>query len=183
MAARSSSSLALVPLLASLACQDPAPVWQPFESYRAGIAVELPGTPTVTLEQQLTLVTMTAVERVVFDRKSRGQLQVSSYELLSTDGVPVEAMLKTDCLAPFQGSKYVSEAPRKLVLAGQEAVAVTGFAPPSATLPNGGWEEDRCVILGGRMIHLFAIGPNDEETRRIGTRFLDSLRPLSPTAP
>jgi hypothetical protein len=183
MAARSSSSLALVPLLASLACQDPAPAWQPYESRTAGVAVEFPGTPTVTVEQQLTLPTVTEVERVAFDRKARGQLQVSSYALLPTDGVPVESLLKIDCLAPFQGSKYVAETPRKLVLAGQEAIAVTGLSPPSATLPNGGWEEDRCVILGGRMIHLIAIGPNDEETRRIGTRFLDSLRPLSPTAP
>ncbi|MCY1060077.1 hypothetical protein [Nannocystis sp. SCPEA4] len=184
MPARSLASLALVSLLASLACEDPAPAWQPFESRTAGIAVEFPGTPTVTVEQQITLPTVTEVERVVFDRKSRGMLQVSSYVLLPTGGIPVESLLRIDCLVAFDaGSKFVAETPRKLAIAGQEAIAVTGIAPPSPSLPNGGWEEDRCVILGGRMIHLMAIGPNDAETRRDGTRFLDSLRPLSSTAP
>ncbi|WAS98837.1 hypothetical protein [Nannocystis punicea] len=42
-----------VPLLASLACEAPAPAWR-FESRRAGIAVVFPGEPTVTVEQQLT---------------------------------------------------------------------------------------------------------------------------------
>lgn len=179
MAARPSPSLALVPLLASLACQDPAPAWLPFESRTAGVAVEFPGTPTVTVEQQLTPPTMTEVERVNLDRKSRGQLQMSSYVLLPAPGVPVESLLRIDCLAPFEGSKFVAGDPRKLVLAGQEALAVTGIAAPSASLPSGGWEEDRCVILGGRMIHLMAIGPNDAETRREGARFLDSLRPAA----
>ncbi|PCC68613.1 hypothetical protein SAMN02745121_05287 [Nannocystis exedens] len=183
MAARPGTSLALVPLLASLACQDPAPTWQPFESRTAGVAVEFPGAPTVTVEQQLTLPVVTEVERVVLDRKSRGMLQVTSYVLLPAPGVPVESLLRIDCEAASLESKFVPEPHRELTIAGQEAIAVTGIAPPSASLPSGGWQEDRCVVLGGRMIHLMAIGPNDAETRRDGARFLDSIRPLSPPAP
>lgn len=83
-----------MPLLASLACQDPSPAWQSFESRTAGIAVEFPGTPTVTVEQQLTPPTMTEVERVNLDRKSRGQLQVSSYVLLPAPGGPLSSAVR-----------------------------------------------------------------------------------------
>ncbi len=36
-------------------------------------------------------------------------------------------------------------------------------------------EEDRCVVAGGHMFHLTAIGPDQPAIRRDGTRFLDSF--------
>lgn len=178
MTTRARSYLPLALLLASPACEDPAPPWERFESPAGKFTVEVPKKPTVEIEQQLGGLTMTEVERVGVDRGPRGQLQVSSYKLLaaSTELLSVESMLQLDCMAQFQGSKFVAQEPRKITIAGQEGLAVVGIAPRSPTLPDGGWSENRCVIFGDRMVHLVAVGPDDAETRATGTRFLDSLR-------
>jgi len=167
----------------AFACQEP-PTWERFESAVVGFAVEFPKKPTVKTEQQLTGLTMTEVEIVGVDRGPRGQLQVSSYLLaIGAAELPVESMLQLDCMAAYQDSKFIPGSPRKVMLAGQEGVAVTGIAPRSPSLPNGGWSEDRCAILGDRMVHLIAIGPDDAETRSDGARFLDSLGGRSPARP
>ena len=155
----------------------------PWKSYRAGggqFTVEMPGTPTVATHPRLTGATMTEVTTVGLDRGPKGSLQVSHYQLLpEAKGMPNKDLLQTDCMHPFTDSKFVPGAPTMVKVGPYQAMAIVGTAPRSDSLPNGGWEEDRCVVVAERFYHLIAIGPDDDATRRTGQRFLDSFRPAA----
>ena len=153
--------------------------WKEFRSTEFGFRVDLPGTPVAGVVRPA-LVPMRPSHTFLLERGANGSLQVSTYELLKA-AVPLGAQaLKIDCEYPFSGSKFRITASREVALGSVKGLAVTGEAPVSETLPEGGWEEDRCFIVGRRMYHLIAVGPNTESARRDGLRFLDSFALLGP---
>jgi len=144
-----------------------------------GFRVDVPAAPEVSTEKQLTGATFTEVHRIVVKGGARGYLQVVFY----TVDVPHDAVAsaeKLDCEYPYTKSKFVADASRDLQISGAPAVGISGTAPPSESLPNGGFEEDRCVIVGTRMYHAMAIGPNTDSSRADLHRFLDSFAIDSP---
>lgn len=180
----SRSTTAMAMLVLSVVACTPAPEaapWVRHEVREANYRVEFPTAPTVTRESTPTGPTITEVDVARLDRGPKGMLQVSHFELavspyeIAKAGLDLEPLMRTECLYPTEGSKFVAGTPRRMTLGGQPGIGVTAHAPASESLPKGGWEEDRCVVVNGRMFHLIAIGPDDEATRREGQRFLDSF--------
>lgn len=167
--------LALLPL----ACHNSADkAWRTYNSGDGKFTIEMPGTPRVNVEMRPTPPKPTEVVTVLLDRGAQGSLQLSHYQLLpEAKGMPIKDLLQTDCMHPFTDSKFVPGAPTMIKVGPYQAMSIVGIAPHSDSLPNGGWEEDRCVIVGQRFYHLIAIGPDNAATRRTGQWFLDSFRP------
>jgi hypothetical protein len=157
--------LALVLLLA--ACPREV-AWTELAPDGGGFRVWLPGTPEASVKPAMPIVRPREVHIWTLDRGARGILSVNYYDLLPAAAAAAGAartMVGIDCTYPFEGSKFAMEPPRPYTLQGATAVAIAGRAPTSEALPKGGYSEHRCILRGGRMYHLVAVGPDTAELR------------------
>ena len=162
---------------ATLACSHQS--WQELRPVDGRFRVELPGTAVERIQKTITLPTTTDSHVFLVERGARGSFQVAYYELtLELDPATWERTAKLDCTSPYAGGTFeiTAQQPRRLGTA--VGFDVTGEAPKSETLPDGGFEEDRCFIAARRMFHVMAIGPNTADERRDVARFMDSFQIL-----
>lgn len=154
------------------------PAWQKYEAADGSFSVEFPGRPTASSRQDPTSFLLTTVHTIVLNRGPVGILQVAHYDLLKeAQELPVEPWLKIDCLQPYTSSNFRPTEPVGRSIGGRPAIAITGIAPKSDSLPNGGWQQNVCVVIGERMYHLIAIGPDNQTTRQDADRFMGSFQP------
>ena len=154
-----------------------SPNWQVFESKEGGFKIEFPGNPTPSKTYN---AAMTEVQVFKLERGAAGIMQIVYFDVPGEHPPEtVETLLKIDCLHPFSGdSKFTPQDPQKISLGQVPGISVIGTAPKSDSLPQGGWEEDRCYLSGTRFYHLIAIGPNTQATQETAKHFFDSFNLL-----
>jgi hypothetical protein len=84
-------------------------------------------------------------------------------------------LLQLECASAYVDSVFREVEHHGTTMQGHPGVILDGTAPRSDTLPQGGWDEHRCYLVGKTMFHLLAVGPDTVESRRDGHRFLDSF--------
>lgn len=158
-----------------LGCGHRVDSWGDYKSEPGRFQVELPGVPKLGTHQTVTLPAPTTSYQALLQRGARGSFQVSYYDLTADLGSAAESAAKLDCLSAVGDVWTIAnEHAQKLGTAPGYAITVT--APTSDDLPDGGYDQDRCFVVGQRMYHLTAVGPNTAEQRRDTQRFLDSFR-------
>jgi hypothetical protein len=90
---------------------------------------------------------------------------------------PIQNAEQIDCLSTA-GGKWTVSTEHPVQLGAVPGYAVTLTSPISATLPDGGYEQDQCFVASQRMYHLIAVGPNTADEQRDATRFLGSFQLL-----
>lgn len=164
-----------VALFAMLGCSHSDP-WAEYRSEPGRYRAEFPGKTELKSQQTPSLPPTTSYQAVV-DRGARGDFQVSYYELAVVTPDLAKSAIKLDCgMANERGWTAVATSEPKLG-------DVTGFQtdaviPVGAGFPEGGFEQDRCFVIGSRMYHLTTVGPDTADQRRDSARFLDSFKPL-----
>jgi hypothetical protein len=166
--------LALVLVLLSTTQCTRGPDWQVFESKEGGFKIEFPGKPTPSKTYN---EAMTEVQVFKLERGAAGIMQIVYFDVPGEHPPEtIDTLLKIDCMHPFSGdSKFTPQKPRKISRGKIPGVSIVGIAPKSDSLPQGGWEEDRCYLSGTRLYHLIVIGPNNDATHRDAKRFLESF--------
>lgn len=168
------AALALLPVALGCGRHDP---WRPYVSKTGGYRVSLPGAPVESTTPAVPPIS-TETKRLLVDRHAAGMFQVVSYELTGAADMSPETVddaLKVDCLHPFDGSSFTIDRVQAQPLSGHPGVSVTGRAPRSESLVNGGWEEDRCLLVGTRLYHLIGVAPDTPAGQADVAHFLDSF--------
>jgi hypothetical protein len=157
-----------------LSCGHPIDPWAEYRSEPGRFRVELPGVPKLGTHQTVTLPAPTTSYQALLERGERGSFQVSYYDLSMDLESAAESGAKLDCLSAAGDVWTIADQhPQKLGAAPGYAITVT--APISDHLPNGGYGQDRCFVVGQRMYHLTAVGPNTIDQKRDTEHFLESF--------
>lgn len=171
-------------VVALVACSSKAE-WTPFSSADGHFTVELPGTPEVEAPKPglqpgrggVTIGTE-GQPHIVRLAYAGGFLQVSYYDLLGlgdriTDDTRVSAAT-LDCTGDTSGPFVVTDSHARR-LGGIAGWRVVRTAPRSSEHPRGGYQEDRCFVVGTRMLHAMGVGPDTDEMKHAIAHFLDSF--------
>jgi hypothetical protein len=138
----------------------------------------MPGAPEIGTQTTVTLPAPTESHTFLVKRGTRGSFQVSYYELsMQLAGDVIHSAEKLDCSSGL-GGVWTKSAEHAQPLGAAQGYAVIATAPTSDSLPDGGYEEDRCFVIGRRMYHLIAVGPNTPAQQRDAGRFLSSFQLL-----
>jgi len=171
-------------LAGALACSDRS--WLETSDGPGGFTISFPASPKIETQVQPSLASSTTVHTALLERGSEGNLQVVWYDLpdaAAVPGLPPNLLAGADCNSAFSDTDlgFTSRSNGPVPVAGRDGVAYTGTAPSSSKHPRGMWEEDRCLVVGRRLYHLTAVGPDVDEMRATGRRFLGSFS-LAPSA-
>lgn len=152
--------------------------WSELRSEPGKFRAEFPGTPEESVKDQLTLPTRTEIHRIELKRGALGSLQVSYYDLPTpVTGDLAESAAKLECTSVL-GAPWTVTAEHPQQIGTAPGYALTMTAPKSATLDEGGYEQDACFGAGQRIYHVLAVGPNTPEQQRDAARFLASFQLL-----
>lgn len=168
-----SRRVALVLALGVTACGKGAD-WSTYHAQDGRFSVAVPAKPVEETKPQIP----SPVTTVLVDRHAAGMFQVAHFAmpiLVGMDDDTIDAALKLDCLAPFDGGSFVAGTPTPRPLGKHRGLAITGRAPRSDALPAGGFEEDRCYAVGDHFYHLIGVAPDTAAGRADVARFLDSF--------
>lgn len=149
--------------------------WKAFDAADGAYSVDMPGTPKLA-DTTTAALPPTNVHTALLERGARGSFQVSNYTLaMALDGDTAQNATAIDCLSPLRGGKFVATHQGPESLGRARGFGVTAEAPRSDTLPEGGYEIDRCYVVGTQMLHLIAVGPNTASMRKDAQRFVTSF--------
>lgn len=170
--------VALVAVVAVAGCKSSDHTrWSRYHSADGLFSVEFPGKPVVSSKTRLTGLAVTKIHTIKLERGSAGIVQLTHYQMVQeSKDVKDARLMNIECNAPHKESSFRARKPKPRALAGRPGVVITATAPRSSSLPNGGFEQEGCVIVGMRMYHLIAVGPDDAATRKAATRFLSSFQ-------